>query len=84
MKAMNLRNKLEEVIDILNSDYTPEQWKNKEKIDMARYEEAKKTYNEAETAIEYLDWDGSSDEDYEAITELMDKLSRKINMIEGF
>lgn len=84
MKAMDLRNRLEEVIYMMNSNYDPEQWKVKETIDMARYNEAKKIYNEVKNAIDSdsIDWTNSSDEDYEAISQLMERLNRKIDSID--
>ena len=82
MKATDLRSSLEEVMNLFKGDYSPAQWDIKKEIDLARYNEAKKLYDRA--IEEDIDWDNSSDEDYEAISHLMDKLSRKINMIEGF
>lgn len=82
MKATDLRNRLEEVMDLFKGDYSSAQWNIKKEIDMARYNEAKKLYNEAENSIEDLDWNGSSDEDYEAISQLMERLNRKIDSID--
>lgn len=82
--SRELRTKLEEVIDMLISNYTPAQWDAKNEIDIARYEEAKKVYDEADDAISFEEviWDDSSDEDYEAISQLMDNLSCEIDMME--
>ena len=82
--SRELRNKLQEVMDMLTSNYTPAQWDAKDKTDVARYKEAKKVYEEVDDAIDLceIDWDDSSDEDYDAIAELMDKLSCEIEMME--
>lgn len=82
--SRELRNKLEEVMDMLTSNYSPAQWDAKSEVDKARYKEAKKLYDEADDAIGLceIDWDDSTDEDYDAIAELMDKLSCEIEMME--
>jgi len=85
MNAKELRNDLEETMDMLVSNYTPAQWDAKNEIDIARYKEAKKVYEEAEDAIGLceIDWsDDPDDEDYEAISQLMDKLCCEIEMME--
>lgn len=84
MTAKELRKKLEEIMDMLMSDYTPAQWDAKNEIDIARYKEARKVYEEAEDAIGLcdIDWNDSSDEDYEVISQLMDRLSCEIEMME--
>lgn len=82
--STELRTKLEDVIDMLNSDYTPEQWVVKAEVDAARYAEAKKVHGEVDTIVEQcdIDWDDNWREDYKAINQLMDKLVRHIDMME--
>lgn len=84
IKAKDLRKKLEDVIDMLTSDYSPEQWKAKKEIDIARRNEAMKIYDEADDAIGLceIDWDDSSYVDYDAIKLLMDKLAIEIQKLE--
>lgn len=85
MNAKELRSKLEEIMDMLVSNYSPAQWDAKNEIDLARYHEAKKVYEEAEDAIGLceIDWsDDPDDEDYDTISQLMDKLSCEIDMME--
>lgn len=84
IKAKDLRQKLEDAITMLTSDYSPEQWEAKSEVDKARHKEAMKLYDEADDAIGLceIDWDDSSDEDYDAITLLMDKLAIEIQKLE--
>lgn len=83
--SRKLRQKLEEVMDMLISNYTPAQWDAKNAIDVARYKEAKKVFVEADDAIGLcdVDWDNDdADDDYEAIAQLMDRLGCEIEMME--
>lgn len=82
--SRELRQKLEDIMTMLTSNYSPAQWDAKSEIDKARYREAKKLYDEADDAIDLceIDWDDNSDEDYDAIAELMNKLSCEIDMME--
>lgn len=84
IKGEYLKKRLEEVLDMLDSDYSPEQWKFKEEIDLDRYQEAKKLYDEANDAISmnHIDWSTASDEEYDTISRLIDTLDSKIDMIE--
>lgn len=84
MTSREMRKNLEDTVDMLTSDYTPDQWKNKKKIDLARYTVAKSVYDEVNDAISFdkVIWDYSSDEDYDAISQLMDKLYCEIDMME--
>ena len=82
--SRELRVKLEEVMDMLTSNYTPAQWNAKDKIDVARYKEAKKVYEEADDAIGLcdIDWDDGADDDYDVISQIMDRLGCEIEMME--
>lgn len=82
--SRELRTKLEDVMDMLTSNYTPAQWDAKNEIDVARYKEAKKVYEEADDAIGLcdIDWDDGADDDYDAISQLMDRLGCEIEMME--
>ena len=82
--SRELRTKLEEVMDMLTSNYTPAQWNAKNEIDVARYKEAKKVYEEADDAIGLcdIDWNDGADDDYDAISQIMDRLGCEIEMME--
>lgn len=82
--SRELRSKLEEVIDMLISNYTPAQWDAKNAIDVARYKEAKKVFVEADDAIGLcdVDWDDGAADDYDVISQLMDRLGCEIDMME--
>ena len=84
IKPTKLRAKLEDVMDMLTSDYTPAQWDAKNEVDVARYKEAKNVYEEAYAAISFCDIELVDDsyEDYYTIAYLMDKLSCELEMIE--
>ena len=83
--STELRNKLDDVMDMLTSNYTPTQWKAKKEIDVARHKEAKRVYKEAKDAISFedIDWDDDTFyEDYEAISQLIGRLGREIEKME--
>ena len=78
----DLRSILEEAIDLLGSNYTETQWKDKADIDLARYRVAKKAYKEVSKHIERGEIYCDTEEEYEAINQLMYKLGRKLESIE--
>ena len=84
--SKDLRSKLEEVMDMITSNYTPAQWSIKNEIDKARYKEAKKVYEEVAEAIDLcaIDWDDGADDDFDAIAQLMYRLSHEIEMMEEY
>ena len=82
MMVKDLRSILEEAIDLLGSNYTETQWKDKADIDLARYRVAKKAYKEVSKHIERSEIYCDTEEEYEAINKLMYKLGRKLESIE--
>lgn len=90
--SRDLRVKLEKMMEFILRNYRPAKYDPKSAIDRAVYKEAKKIYEEADDAlcscdIEWIyhhngDWVDNFNEDYDAIAELIDKLSCEIEMME--
>ena len=82
MMVKDLRSILEEAIDLLDRNYTENKWKAKANIDLAIYKVAKKAYKEVSKYIERGEIYCDTEEEYEAINQLIYKLGRKLESIE--
>lgn len=84
IKSTELQAKLEAMMEIITCNYSPAKYDPEIAIDVARYRTAKRVYEEADDALCScdIDWDSYSEEDYNAIAELMEKLYCEIEMME--
>lgn len=81
MKISEIIIEVEDVLDTLESGYTPEQWKYKEEIDSMRYAEAKSLKAKIDDAIYYdtIEYDVDVDDDImDDLNGLLDRLDTKI------
>lgn len=84
IKSTEVRIKLETIMEMIESHYRPAKYDAKNEKDIAMYKLAKRVYEEADEMFyfSFIDYDNDYDEDFEAISKLLDKLGCEIEMME--